>query len=119
MVDILYLAIIASSTYRYWLPSFLKHTHVALRFLPQSAYEHAAPLDIVPAPAVVTRVFMLFKGVPEDSLADWPHARSLFASGERGSFERWADVVGVDLGRALDERLFRVLEWGGMEVLRA
>jgi hypothetical protein len=29
----------------------------------------------------------------------------------------WADVVGVDLARAGDAALFRVLEWGGMEVL--
>ncbi len=28
----------------------------------------------------------------------------------------WADVVGVDGVRAADRRLFRVLEWGGMEV---
>jgi hypothetical protein len=29
----------------------------------------------------------------------------------------WVDVVGVDLVRVGDETLFRVLEWGGMEVL--
>ncbi|KAJ7493841.1 hypothetical protein FB451DRAFT_1491323 [Mycena latifolia] len=39
----------------YWLPSFLKHRHVALRFVSQAAYETAARLDIMPAPDVVTR----------------------------------------------------------------
>ncbi|KAJ7452754.1 hypothetical protein B0H11DRAFT_2161447 [Mycena galericulata] len=55
----------------YWLPSFLKHTHVALRFVPQAAYEAAARLDVVPAPDVVTRVFMLFKGVSAEELGVW------------------------------------------------
>jgi hypothetical protein len=29
----------------------------------------------------------------------------------------WVDVVGVDPARAGDATLFRVLEWGGMDVL--
>ncbi|KAJ7077096.1 hypothetical protein C8R44DRAFT_896391 [Mycena epipterygia] len=41
------------------------HTHVALRFVPQAASEHAARLEITPAPDVITRVFMIFKGVVE------------------------------------------------------
>jgi hypothetical protein len=57
---------------------------------------------------------MLFKGVPEDRLHDWPDAR---AKAEDG-VDWWKGVVGVDLERALDTNLFRVLEWGGMEVLR-
>ncbi|KAJ7496729.1 hypothetical protein FB451DRAFT_201882 [Mycena latifolia] len=93
----------------YWLPAFLKHTHVALRFVPQAAYEPAARLDITPAPDVVTRVFMLFKGVPSEKVDAWS------ASSEGP--ERWREVVGVDVERALDADLFRVLEWGGMEVL--
>jgi hypothetical protein len=57
-------------------------------------------------------VFMLFKGVPVSSLrTEWP----------RGVAERdsgyWQSVVGVDLARASDPKLCRVLEWGGMEVL--
>ncbi|TFK53742.1 hypothetical protein OE88DRAFT_1276408 [Heliocybe sulcata] len=59
----------------YWLPSFLKHSHVALRFLTQRAYERAAPLDVVPAPDVVTRVFMLFKGIYQEDLAHWSAAQ--------------------------------------------
>ncbi|KAG8949170.1 hypothetical protein FRC04_008968 [Tulasnella sp. 424] len=30
----------------YWLPRFLQHKHIALRFVSQEAYEKAAPLDI-------------------------------------------------------------------------
>ncbi|KAJ7092167.1 hypothetical protein C8R44DRAFT_647066 [Mycena epipterygia] len=92
-------------------PSFLKHTHVALRFIPQAAYERAAGPKITPAPDVVTRVFMIFKGVAElDVVAgEW--------NKEAGDPARWRDVVGVDFGRTADAGLFRVLEWGGMEVV--
>ncbi|KAJ7177172.1 hypothetical protein C8R46DRAFT_889544 [Mycena filopes] len=95
----------------YWLPSFLKHTHVALRFVPQAAYEASAALDVSPVPDVVTRVFMLFKGIADDALGGWSDA----AAGNDG--ERWCNVVGVDLEKAADATLFRALEWGGMEVL--
>ncbi|KAJ6495518.1 hypothetical protein DFH09DRAFT_1448658 [Mycena vulgaris] len=93
----------------YWLPSFLKHTHVALRFVPQAAYGPAARLEITPAPDVITRVFMVFKGVAADTAAECRRSTA--------DPERWQAVVGVDLERALDPTLFRVLEWGGMEVL--
>lgn len=58
---------------------------------------------------------MLFKGVEEDQLAAWSGAR---ATAEK-DVALWEDVVGVQLARASDTNLFRVLEWGGMEVLRA
>ncbi|PBK81584.1 ubiquitin-domain-containing protein [Armillaria gallica] len=96
----------------YWLPSILKHNFVALRFLPQASYEHAAPLDIDPKPDVVTRVFMLFKRVCEDELDEWEGALSRASE----NVDVWKDVVGVDCDRMKDEELFRVLEWGGMEV---
>ncbi|KAJ7466257.1 hypothetical protein B0H11DRAFT_2174970 [Mycena galericulata] len=95
----------------YWLPSFLKHAHVALRFVPQAAYEAVARLDIVPAPDVVTRVFMVFKGVSAEELGAWSASVSVEDPA------RWRSVVGVEVERALDSSLFRVLEWGGMEVL--
>ncbi|KAJ7828776.1 hypothetical protein B0H14DRAFT_2452256 [Mycena olivaceomarginata] len=96
----------------YWLPSILKYQHVALRFIPQAAYEAAAILDFKPVPDVVTRVFMLFKGIADDALGDWREAKST-----ENDVERWRKVVGVDVDRALDTAPFRVLEWGGMEVL--
>ncbi|KAF9059743.1 hypothetical protein BDP27DRAFT_1238157 [Rhodocollybia butyracea] len=101
----------------YWLPSFNRHTHIAVRFVSQNAYERAAPLTIFPKPDVVVRVFMLFKGVPVSDVESglWSNAT------ERGvdGVERWRDVVGLDGKDELsDESLFRILEWGGMEVRR-
>ena len=94
----------------------LKHEYVALRFLAQDAYEQAAPMRIAPAPDVVTRVFMLFHGVSVGDLGLWDvaSARAVATGGDGATF--WVDVVGVDAARAADSGLFRVLEWGGMEV---
>ncbi|VDB95549.1 unnamed protein product [Peniophora sp. CBMAI 1063] len=97
----------------YWLPSMLKHAHVALRFVPQSDYEHAARLTVTPAPDIVTRVFMLFRGVEEGEMANWTAA----VDRADEDVEFWKGVVGVDVALAQDASLFRVLEWGGMEVL--
>ncbi|KAH7913493.1 hypothetical protein BJ138DRAFT_625857 [Hygrophoropsis aurantiaca] len=96
----------------YWLPDIIKHTHVALRFIPQAAYERAAPLRISPQPAIVTRIFMLFRGVPDEELSKWPGA----AKKAEEDVGWWSDVVGVNRALALDTRVFRALEWGGMEV---
>jgi len=99
----------------YWLPDMLEHEYVALRFVAQDAYERAAPIRIAPAPDVVTRVFMLFRGVSAGDLGLWQAASARAAgAGADGAF--WADVVGVDAARAADSGLFRVLEWGGMEI---
>ena len=94
----------------------LKYEYIALRFVAQDAYEQAAPMRIAPIPDVVTRVFMLFRGVAAGDLGLWQaaSARAAPASAEGATF--WADVVGVNAARAADSGLFRVLEWGGMEV---
>jgi hypothetical protein len=99
---------------RFWLPDMLKYEYVALRFIAQDAYERAAPMHIAPAPDVVTRIFMLFRGVPACDLGMWEAASSRASAADGATF--WADVVGVNAVRAADRRLFRVLEWGGMEV---
>ncbi|KZV96697.1 ubiquitin-domain-containing protein [Exidia glandulosa HHB12029] len=93
----------------YWLPHIQAHTHIALRFLPQDEYERAAPLDVTPAPDIVTRVFMLFRGLSAQDAGAWRAAQFVEA-------HVWKDVVGVETDKALDASLFRVLEWGGMEV---
>lgn len=98
---------------RYWLPSLLKHKHVALQFLPQKSYETAAPMTVTPKADVITRVFMLFRGIPEDKLDKWTEATA--RANEDASF--WVKTVRVDTARALDSSLYRILEWGGMEVL--
>lgn len=94
----------------YWLPLLSKQPFVALRFLPQPVYERAAELVVLPAPDVVTRVMMLFRGVPAADADVWSAARSRVGDVD------WAAVVGVK-PEAMDESRFRVLEWGAIEVL--
>ena len=60
---------------------------------------------------------MLFKGV--ENPGQWPNAIARVSS----SLSGWASIVGegnsdADIDKLSDERLFRVLEWGGMEVKR-
>ena len=97
----------------YWLPSFIRiHERgqlISMRFVEQEAYEQAAVLKVEPKPDVVTRVFMLFKGVDSAELG-WAEAR------DRVEIVDWRVVVGVK-ENAMDEGVFRVLECGGMEVL--
>ncbi|KAI9457658.1 hypothetical protein F5148DRAFT_341931 [Russula earlei] len=99
----------------YWLPDLLKHENVALRFLPQASYERSVQMRVSPTPDVVTRVFMLFRGVAAGDLGLWRQAAVRAAAEDGATF--WAQVVGVDAVRASDGGLFRVLEWGGMEVV--
>ncbi|RPD59672.1 ubiquitin-domain-containing protein [Lentinus tigrinus ALCF2SS1-6] len=96
----------------YWLPALSRKPYVALRFLPQATYERAAQLEVTPAPDVVTRVFMLFRGIAsEDVESDiWTAAR------DRVGEMDWPSVVGVKQD-AWNESRFRVLDWGAMEVL--
>lgn len=93
----------------YWLPDMQAHEHIALRFLPQEEYGQAAALEVSPAPAVVTRVFMLFRGLRADDAYAW-RATSMDAREPAC----WQSIVGVSEG-ATNKELFRVLEWGGME----
>ncbi|KAH6904681.1 hypothetical protein BKA70DRAFT_1431978 [Coprinopsis sp. MPI-PUGE-AT-0042] len=96
----------------YWLPSFNKHKNVALRFLPQEAYEKAAPLDVQPKPDIVARIFMLFQGIEDADLENWDGV----VERAKEPVELWAEVIGIDKARVLDHSAFRVIEWGGMEV---
>ncbi|KAF8477936.1 hypothetical protein DFH94DRAFT_634284 [Russula ochroleuca] len=98
----------------YWLPSLLKHEYVALRFIAQESFEKAAQMRISPAPDVVTRVFMLFRGVCAEDVGLWAPAAARATAEDGATF--WTKVVGVDSVRASDHTLFRVLEWGGMDV---
>ncbi|KAG8924975.1 hypothetical protein FRC01_010840 [Tulasnella sp. 417] len=102
----------------FWLPFILKHDHIALRFIRQSDLDSTATLQISPTPDVVTRIFMLFQGVPGGELDHWKDAMGQLKKGSGGSFTMWRDIVGVETeDRQKDEKLFRVVEWGGMEVL--
>jgi hypothetical protein len=77
-------------------------------------YSKAAPLDISPRPDIVTRVFMLFQKVDLDQLDNWADAVS--TTKEDVGF--WRDIVGVESKDQQENgSLFRVLEWGGMEII--
>jgi hypothetical protein len=98
---------------RYWLPSLLEHEYVSLRFVTQASYEKAAQMRISPTPDVITRVFMLFRGVRPDDVGLWAPAATRATAEVGATF--WTEVVGVDAVRASDRTLFWVLERGGME----
>lgn len=105
-----------SRYHRYWLPSLLKHKHVALRFVPQAEYEQAAVLRITPSPDVVHRIFMIFQGfsLEEAESSEWVVAKQCV----NWPSSNWRHVVGMDESDSSmsDKTKFRVLEWGGMEV---
>jgi len=92
----------------------MKHSHIALRFVPQTLFDAAAPMVVTPKPDVVTRIFMIARGLSNEEAQHevWRDA-SLRAS---EPVEFWQALVGISLQRALDPTLFRVLEWGGMFV---
>ncbi|KAI0694200.1 hypothetical protein BC835DRAFT_1406495 [Cytidiella melzeri] len=71
----------------FWLPSLLKHQHVALRFLPQKAYEAAASMDVSPAPDVVIRV---------STALPWEEAR---LRAERHVSSKHPPYTTIDVGR--------------------
>jgi hypothetical protein len=56
---------------------------------------------------------MIFQGVEESELGLWSGAQAKAVDDDH-----WVDVVGVDVARTRDEKLFRVIEWGGMEVVK-
>ncbi|KAM0751937.1 hypothetical protein T439DRAFT_287744 [Meredithblackwellia eburnea MCA 4105] len=97
----------------YWLPHFVRirnrGQHIAFRFLDQEAYAQAAVLEVEPRPDVVTRVFLVFKGVREGEWEEEEEEKRL------GIDVDWREVVGVKR-EAGDESRFRCLEWGGMEI---
>jgi hypothetical protein len=55
---------------------------------------------------------MLFRGVDEENLELWDEARE--RANDAVGF--WKKVAGIDVDKLQDASLFRVIEWGGMEV---
>ncbi|BGP44028.1 hypothetical protein JCM10450v2_008245 [Rhodotorula kratochvilovae] len=96
----------------YWMAHFTRirdtGQQIAFRFVPQAEFARAAQLEVEPRPDVTTRVFLLFKGVdPRAANEGWRSAEEV----------DWVREVGLEEEKVRDEGLFRVLEWGGMEVL--
>ncbi|KAF8278319.1 hypothetical protein DL93DRAFT_2069576 [Clavulina sp. PMI_390] len=105
------------SSITYWLPSLLKHECVGLRFVQHQGYERAAILEVTLVPGVVERLFMLFRGIPRGEALSprWDVARDQ----AKADVKFWRGVVGLSEAGVLmrDGSMFRVLEWGGMEVV--
>lgn len=56
---------------------------------------------------------MLFKGIPAEQLGAWEDATIR----SKANISFWREVVGLEsVERWNDPTLFRVLEWGGMEI---
>jgi hypothetical protein len=73
---------------------------IAFRFLPQADYEAACPLTLTHE-SIITRIFLLFKGVRKQELGIWKEA---------SKHEDWKEVVGIN-PQAFDASFVRVLEW--------
>lgn len=100
----------ATDMMQYWVPSFTalheKGQRIAMRFVPQSELEAVAALNIAPQPDVITRIFLLFKGIASDDWEKWDDMGEAALS--------WPSIVGLR-HQAFDESNYRVLEWGGSE----
>ena len=59
-------------------------------------------MRVSPAPDVVIRVFMLFRGVHSDNVGAWASAAARATAEDGATF--WTKVVGVDAVRALIAR---------------
>ena len=62
-------------------------------------------------PDVTVRIFMLFKGLKEEDV------QGKWGTGLGASAVDWRSIVGLGEQSLLDDTLFRVVEWGGMEIL--
>lgn len=86
----------------------MKHSHVALRFVPQTSFDAAAPMVVTPKPDVVTRIFMVARGLNDEEAQREVWKDASFRASEPVEF--WQAIVGISLQRTLDPTLFRVLE---------
>ncbi|KAG8823708.1 hypothetical protein FRC17_009252 [Serendipita sp. 399] len=101
----------------YWLPDMMKYPNIALRFLPQAAYEKAAPLNVQPSPTTTTRVFMLWCGVDTSDASEGGQWTEAIVRGKMMELTKWREVVGTSGAILKDEKGdLRLLEWGGMEI---
>ncbi|GFZ42429.1 hypothetical protein JCM24511_00144 [Saitozyma sp. JCM 24511] len=94
-----------------WLPSLMRHKNIAYRLLSSAQLEPTLSLTIIPPPQVLIRVFVLFTGVPDGELKEWESKGLLHA--EMGL--DWKDAIGWDKNVG-NEEMFRVIEYGFMEV---
>jgi hypothetical protein len=80
----------------HWLPALTKKEFALIEFLPSEALDKRAKLNVVPRPALIHRVFMLFRSTDTEYSCNLPLVRSPALVMPRGGG-------------------CTVVEWGGME----
>jgi hypothetical protein len=89
---------------------FSKHKNIAYRFLSPGKIAAAVDMSVTADPCVFTRLFLIFRGIPEDDMAIFSGA------GEKeANLQNWREVVGWT-ENSKDTQLFRVLETTVLEI---
>ncbi|ORY29782.1 hypothetical protein BCR39DRAFT_588155 [Naematelia encephala] len=94
-----------------WLPSVTRHKNIAYKILSPGQLSPSSNLTIIPPPHVLFRIFILFRGVPDDEMKEWSNRGVVHA--EMGL--DWRNTIGWSEDLKNDE-LFRIIEYGAMEV---
>ncbi|TXT05520.1 uncharacterized protein COLE_06840 [Cutaneotrichosporon oleaginosum] len=93
-----------------WLPGVTHHKFINRSILNNAQLEPSWRLQLIPAPQVLMRLLILYRGVPESERNEWPADR-VVSSPEQGV--PWRETVGWT-PHLNDESLFRVIEYGTM-----
>jgi len=89
---------------------FSKHKNIAYRFLSPGKIAAAIDMSVTADPCVFTRLFLIFRGIPEDDMGIFSGA------GEKeANAANWREVVGWT-ENSKDSSLFRVLETSVLEI---
>jgi len=89
---------------------FAKHKNIAYRFLSPGKIAAAIDMSVTADPCVFTRLFLIFRGIPEDDMGIFSGA------GEKEAIaQNWREVVGWSED-SKDASLFRVLETSVLEI---
>ena len=86
------------------MPAFAAHKHVAYRFMSPGRLARAIDISVTHDPCVWTRIFLMFRGIPDDELNSFAEA------GEKEALQcNWRDIVGWNEAMK-DSQQFRILE---------
>ncbi|GMK59918.1 hypothetical protein CspeluHIS016_0901350 [Cutaneotrichosporon spelunceum] len=93
-----------------WLPGITRHKNIAYRILNKEQLDPSSRLELIPKPQALMRLLILFRGIPDGEMKEW-------AGRQVGSDMGvdWRETVGWT-PHLNDEALFRVIEYGAMEV---
>ncbi|KAL5489891.1 hypothetical protein ACEPAI_4723 [Sanghuangporus weigelae] len=91
------------------LSSFSSHKNVAYRFMSPGRLARAIDISVTHDPCVWTRIFLMYRGIPDEEMGEWE------AAGEKEALQQnWREVIGwTDASK--DPQQFRVLEVSALE----